>query len=82
MPPIALAALPLVIVVAVNLLMSLFVLPRMDASFLEKPEWGETRSRGRRRLGGGDRAFVAIVVLVRDQLSAPAGFARQHGCRR
>src|SRR5450432_1709982 len=31
-PPIALAALPLVIVVAVNLLMSLFVLPRMDAS--------------------------------------------------
>src|SRR5271170_4558770 len=41
-PPIALAALPLIIVVAVNLTMSFFVLPRMDASFLASPEWGAT----------------------------------------
>ena len=64
-PPIALAALPLVIVVAVNLLMSLFVLPRMDASFLEKPEWGETSLAA---VGGVwavvTALFVAIVVLV------------------
>ena len=33
-PPIALAVLPLFIVVAVNLLMSLFILPRIDASYL------------------------------------------------
>src|ERR1700734_3796427 len=64
-PPIALAALPLVIVVAVNLLMSLFVLPRMDASFLEKAEWGETSLAA---VGGVwavvTALAVAIVVLV------------------
>ena len=43
-PPIALAALPLVIVVAVNLLMSLFVLPRMDASFLPSKNGARPRS--------------------------------------
>ena len=64
-PPIALAALPLVIVVAVNLLMSLFVLPRMDATFLEKAEWGETTLAA---VGGVwavvTALAVAIVVLV------------------
>jgi H+/gluconate symporter-like permease len=64
-PPIALAALPLVIVVAVNLLMSLVVLPRTDASFLSKPEWGETSLPA---VGGVwavvTALFVAIVVLV------------------
>src|ERR1700678_3588308 len=64
-PPIALAALPLVVVVAVNLLMSLFVLPRMDASFLEKAEWGETSLAA---VGGVwavvTALAVAIVVLI------------------
>jgi len=41
-PPIALAALPLVIVVSVNFLMSLFVLPRLDFSFLGEERWGAT----------------------------------------
>jgi len=41
-PPIGLAALPLVIVVSVNLLMSLFVLPRLDFSFLGEERWGAT----------------------------------------
>ena len=50
-PPIVLAALPLVIVVAVNLLMSLFVLPRMDASFLS-PRYG-ARPRSRRSAACG-----------------------------
>jgi H+/gluconate symporter-like permease len=44
-PPIALAALPLVIVVAVNLLMSFFILPRMDASFLADKHGDRRRSR-------------------------------------
>ena len=82
-PPIALAALPLVIVVAVNLLMSLFVLPRMDASFLAQTEWGSTSLAA---VGGVwavvTALAVAIVVLDRRQLSAPAGSARQHGCGR
>jgi len=41
-PSIFLAALPLVVVVVVNLLMSLFVLPRLDFSFLAEERWGGT----------------------------------------
>jgi H+/gluconate symporter-like permease len=41
-PPIGLAALPLVIVVSVNFLMSLIVLPRLDFSFLAEERWGAT----------------------------------------
>jgi H+/gluconate symporter-like permease len=41
-PSIVIAALPLVIVVAVNLLMSLFVLRRLDFSFLAEERWGAT----------------------------------------
>ena len=64
-PPIALAALPLIVVVAVNLAMSLFVLPRMDASFLAEERWGATSLAG----VGGVWAVVtalatAIVVLI------------------
>jgi H+/gluconate symporter-like permease len=42
LPPIALAALPLVVVIGVNLIMSLIVLPRIDASFLGEERWGAT----------------------------------------
>ena len=56
-PPIALAALPLVVVVGVNLLMSLVVLPRLDFSFLAEERWGaHVAVGGRRRLGGGGGA--------------------------
>jgi len=41
-PPAFVAALPLVIVVAVNLLMSLIVLPRLDFSYLAEERWGAT----------------------------------------
>jgi H+/gluconate symporter-like permease len=41
-PPIAAAALPLVVVVGVNLLMSMIVLPRLDVSYLEEERWGAT----------------------------------------
>src|SRR5499427_7623664 len=40
LPPIAKAALPLLVVIAVNLLMSLVVLPRLDAGYLAEPRWG------------------------------------------
>jgi H+/gluconate symporter-like permease len=64
-PPIALAALPLIVVVAVNLVMSLFVLPHMDASFLADEKWGATSLAA----VGGVWAVVtalatAIVVLI------------------
>jgi H+/gluconate symporter-like permease len=42
MPPIGIAVLPLVVVISVNLLMSLFVLPRFDFSFLSEERWGAT----------------------------------------
>ena len=41
-PPITLAALPLIIVVGVNFLMSFVVLPRLDTSFLAEQRWGAT----------------------------------------
>lgn len=41
-PGILPAALPLVVVVLVNLLMSFVLLPRMDAGFLAEPAWGGT----------------------------------------
>jgi hypothetical protein len=40
--PVAIAVLPLVVVVSVNLLTSLVVLPRLDFSFLAEPRWGAT----------------------------------------
>src|ERR1044072_2283023 len=64
-PPIGLAMLPLAIVVGVDLLMSLLVLPRIDASFLADASWGSTSLPA----VGGVWAVVtalaaAIVVLV------------------
>ena len=41
-PSVLVAALPLVIVVAVNLVMSFFVLRRLDFSFLAEERWGST----------------------------------------
>ena len=41
-PPIAVAALPLVVVICVNLAMSVFILPRLDFSFLAQERWGGT----------------------------------------
>jgi H+/gluconate symporter-like permease len=41
-PPVALALAPLAVVLAVNLSMSLVVLPRLDASFLAQERWGGT----------------------------------------
>jgi H+/gluconate symporter-like permease len=41
-PPLMAATMPLVVVVLVNLLMSLFVLPRLDFSFLAEARWGGT----------------------------------------
>jgi hypothetical protein len=40
--PIGIAVLPPIVVVSVNLLMSLFILPRLDFSFLAEARWGAT----------------------------------------
>src|SRR5262249_1390779 len=41
-PAFGLAVLPLIVVVGVNLLMSIFILPRLDYSFLAEEGWGGT----------------------------------------
>lgn len=41
-PPVMLAALPLAVVIGVNLAMSLFILPALDTSYLAEPRWGGT----------------------------------------
>ncbi|MDR2240448.1 MAG: GntP family permease [Zoogloeaceae bacterium] len=52
------AALPLVTVVAVNLLMSFAVLPRLDADWLAQPQWGATS------LGAVSGVWSVIVALA------------------
>src|SRR5690348_10646699 len=45
-PPIGTAAIPLVVVVGVNLAMSLLILPRLDFAFLAQERWGGTSLAG------------------------------------
>jgi H+/gluconate symporter-like permease len=64
-PPILLAALPLVVVVAVNLVLSLVVLPGIDADFLAEPRWGETSLAAVAGVWSVAAALgTAIVVLI------------------
>jgi H+/gluconate symporter-like permease len=60
-PPIVLAALPLVVVVVVNLVMSLFVLPRIDAGFLAEPAWGSTSLMA---VGGVWAVITALAAAI------------------
>ncbi|MGE5267049.1 MAG: GntP family permease [Deltaproteobacteria bacterium] len=64
-PPIAIALIPLAVVVCTNFLISQFVLPRLDASFLAEPQWGSTSLSA---VGGiwsvSIALFSAIIVLV------------------
>lgn len=73
-PPIVLAALPLIVVVVVNFLMSMFVLPRLDVAFLGEPQWGATSLSA---VGGVwsvvvalFAAIVTLVIINRPRLSA------------
>ncbi len=61
LPPIELAALPLVVVVGVNLLMALFVLPRLDFSFLAEERWGATSLSA---VGGVWAVAVALATAI------------------
>jgi H+/gluconate symporter-like permease len=60
-PPIGLALLPLVVVVAVNLSMSLLILPRLDLSFLAQERWGATSLSA---VGGVWSVAVALAAAV------------------
>ncbi|MBR0672068.1 GntP family permease [Neoroseomonas soli] len=70
-PPILLAALPLFVVVGVNLLMSMAVLPNMNADFLAEPRWGGTSLAA---VAGVWSVAVALLAAILVQLAT--SFAR------
>jgi H+/gluconate symporter-like permease len=63
-PSAVVAALPLVIVIAVNMGMSLFVLPRLDASFLAEPRWGQTTLAAVGGVWAVVTALACAIVMV------------------
>jgi H+/gluconate symporter-like permease len=63
-PPILFAALPLVVVVTVNLLMSLVVLPRLDFSFLAEERWGATSISAVAGVWSVVVALAAAIIIV------------------
>jgi H+/gluconate symporter-like permease len=63
-PPILFAALPLVVVVIVNLLMSLVVLPRLDFSFLAEERWGATSISAVAGVWSVVVALAAAIIIV------------------
>ena len=73
-PPAALAALPLVVVLGVNLLMAWVILPRLDAAYLAEERWGATSLSA---VGGVWSVVVALaaailVLLVTHRARLPA----------
>ncbi len=62
--------LPLVIVVSVNLLMSMFVLPRLDVSFLAEQRWGATSLSA---VGGVWAVVVALTAAILTLVLSIAG---------
>jgi H+/gluconate symporter-like permease len=61
LPSIAVAMLPLAVVMVVNLTMSMLVLPNADTSFLAEPEWGGTSIAG---VGGVWSVIVALASAI------------------
>jgi H+/gluconate symporter-like permease len=60
-PSFPIALLPLILVIAVNLLMSVAVLPRLDTSFLAEEKWGATSLSA---VGGVWAVVVALFVAI------------------
>src|SRR6516165_3651032 len=63
-PPIGLAALPLLVVVSVNVLMTLVVLPSLDVSFLAKEQFGATSLAAVGGVWSVVTALMAAIVAV------------------
>jgi H+/gluconate symporter-like permease len=61
LPPIAAALLPLIVVISVNVLMSVFILPRLDVSYLAEPRWGGTSLSA---VGGVWAVIVALASAI------------------
>ncbi|HVX75225.1 MAG TPA: GntP family permease [Bradyrhizobium sp.] len=61
LPPPMLAALPLIVVIVVNLAMSLFILPALDTRFLAQARWGETSLSA---VGGVWAVITALTFAI------------------
>ncbi|MGC2200038.1 MAG: GntP family permease [Stellaceae bacterium] len=60
-PPIGLAALPLLVVVSINVLMTLVILPRLDVSFLAEERFGATSLSA---VGGVWSVVTALLAAI------------------
>ena len=60
-PPTMLAALPLIVVIVVNLAMSLFILPALDTHFLAEARWGNTSLAA---VGGVWAVITALACAI------------------
>ena len=60
-PSVLVAFLPLIVVILVNLTMSLFVLPRLDTSYLAEARWGATSLAA---VGGVWAVVVALFAAI------------------
>ncbi len=60
-PGVLVAALPLIIVVVVNLTMSMLVIPRLDTGFLDEPQWGGITIAS---VSGIWSVMVALIVAI------------------
>jgi H+/gluconate symporter-like permease len=69
-PPAVLAALPLVVVIVVNLAMSLFILPVLDTGFLSDVRWGETSLKA---VGGVWAVITALACAIASVLAISHG---------
>jgi H+/gluconate symporter-like permease len=74
LPPVVLAALPLVVVISLNFLMAMVLLPRLDTSFLAEERWGATSLQA---VGGVwavatalAGAILILIVVNRPRLPA------------
>ena len=63
-PPIAVAALPLLVVVSVNVMMSLVILPRLDVSFLAEERFGATSLSAVGGVWAVVTALMAAIIVV------------------
>jgi H+/gluconate symporter-like permease len=63
-PPVALAMLPLVVVVGVNVLMSIVVWPRLDLAFLAEQRWGSTSLAAVGGVWSVSTALATAIALV------------------
>ena len=64
LPPLILAALPLVTVVAINLAFTAFVIPAMDTDYLATPEYGATTIDSVRGIWSIIAALVISILLM------------------